>query len=411
MMTSIPDELHRWALGRHRAARRKTTAIREARRTLKPLEREKTLIVLGFWRRQLARRLTQERVADDAAPRRCARPVAWRSSAPGIVRRRACRPARASSSASPPLHHLHHLLRLLELVEQLVHFLHRNARAGRDAALARRLDELGLRALLARHRVDDAFGARDLLLVDLAPAAPPARAAPAACRPAPTRPPIFRICTICALKSSRSKPLPRLDLLREPLRPRRRRPTSAPPRPATARRPCRGCATPCGRDGTARGRRASRDTPTNLIGSPVTWRTDSAAPPRESPSSLVRTTPVSGSASPNALRRVDRVLPLHRIDDEQRLDRLHRRVQLARSRASSPRRCRGGPRCRRSARRDSAGARSRRARCAMSTGFCAAVDGKKSTPTCARQRLQLLDRRGPIDVGADQQHLLLRARP
>ena len=41
-------------------------------------------------------------------------------------------------------HHLHHLLRLLELVQQLVHFLHRDAGAGRDAALARRLDELRL---------------------------------------------------------------------------------------------------------------------------------------------------------------------------------------------------------------------------------------------------------------------------
>jgi hypothetical protein len=32
----------------------------------------------------------------------------------------------------------------------------------------------------------------------------------------------------------------------------------------------------------------------NLIGAPVTWRTDSAAPPRESPSVLVRMMPVSG---------------------------------------------------------------------------------------------------------------------
>ena len=46
-------------------------------------------------------------------------------------------------------HHLHHLLRLLELVEQLVHLLHRDAGAGGDPALARRLDDLGLRALAA----------------------------------------------------------------------------------------------------------------------------------------------------------------------------------------------------------------------------------------------------------------------
>jgi hypothetical protein len=38
----------------------------------------------------------------------------------------------------------------------------------------------------------------------------------------------------------------------------------------------------------------------NLIGLPVTCRTDSATPPRASPSVLVRMTPVSASASPKA---------------------------------------------------------------------------------------------------------------
>ena len=42
-------------------------------------------------------------------------------------------------------------------------------------------------------------------------------------------------------------------------------------------------------------------TPRNLIGLPVMWRIDSAAPPRASPSTLVSTTPVSGSASLKAL--------------------------------------------------------------------------------------------------------------
>ena len=37
--------------------------------------------------------------------------------------------------------------------------------------------------------------------------------------------------------------------------------------------------------------------PMNLIGLPVTWRTESAAPPRESPSTFVRMMPVSGSRS------------------------------------------------------------------------------------------------------------------
>ena len=42
-------------------------------------------------------------------------------------------------------------------------------------------------------------------------------------------------------------------------------------------------------------------TPTNLMGLPVMALTDRAAPPRESPSSLVSTTPVSGSVSLKAL--------------------------------------------------------------------------------------------------------------
>ena len=41
--------------------------------------------------------------------------------------------------------------------------------------------------------------------------------------------------------------------------------------------------------------------PTNRIGLPVTARTDSAAPPRASPSSLVSATPSKSTASPNAL--------------------------------------------------------------------------------------------------------------
>ena len=184
-----------------------------------------------------------------------------------------------------------------------------------------------------------------------------------------------------------------LDLPARASAPPRRRRSCAPPRSATARRPCRGCATPCARDGTTSSPSIFSETPTNLIGAPVTWRTDSAAPPRASPSSLVRMTPVSGSASRNAARRVDRVLALHRVDDEQRLDRLHRRVQLARSRASSPRRSRAGRRCRRSARRGSACAPSRARAAAIATGCSPTADGKKSTPTCAASVCELLDRR------------------
>src|SRR5690554_4069099 len=60
---------------------------------------------------------------------------------------------------------LHHLLRLLELLEQAVDLLHRHAGTGRDAALAAGLQDLGLRALLGRHRVDDALDAADGLLL------------------------------------------------------------------------------------------------------------------------------------------------------------------------------------------------------------------------------------------------------
>ena len=141
-----------------------------------------------------------------------------------------------------------------------------------------------------------------------------------------------------------------LDLLGDALALPRGRSWRAPPRPATGRRPCRGCATPCARDGTARGPSSFSPTPANLIGLPVTWRTDSAAPPRASPSSLVRMTPVSGSALVERARDVDRVLALHRVDDEQRLDRLRAPRAARRSRASSPRRSRAGRRCRRSAR-------------------------------------------------------------
>ena len=42
-------------------------------------------------------------------------------------------------------------------------------------------------------------------------------------------------------------------------------------------------------------------TPRNLIGFPVIWRIDNAAPPRASPSTLVKMIPVNGKASLNAL--------------------------------------------------------------------------------------------------------------
>ena len=57
----------------------------------------------------------------------------------------------------------------------------------------------------------------------------------------------------------------------------------------------------------------------NMMGAPVTCRTDSAAPPRASPSSLVSTTPGEPDAVAERLRGGHRVLADHRVDDEQDL--------------------------------------------------------------------------------------------
>ena len=62
-----------------------------------------------------------------------------------------------------------------------------------------------------------------------------------------------------------------------------------------------------------------------MIGLPVTALTDSAAPPRASPSSLVMITPSNCDDLGELLGDVDRVLAGHGVDDEQdvvRLDRL-----------------------------------------------------------------------------------------
>ncbi len=117
-----------------------------------------------------------------------------------------------------PAHHLlhaafrellHHFLGLLELAEQPIHLLHRNAGAGRDAALARCLEYFGLGALQQGHRVDDAFDAPDRLVLYR-----PLRLlrACASCAGSLSinadSPPILRIWAICSLKSLRSNPLP-----------------------------------------------------------------------------------------------------------------------------------------------------------------------------------------------------------
>ena len=60
------------------------------------------------------------------------------------------------------------------------------------------------------------------------------------------------------------------------------------------------------------------------MGLPVTARTDSAAPPRVSPSSLVRMTPVDAQCLVKALGHIDGILTGHRIDHQQNLLGLYR---------------------------------------------------------------------------------------
>src|SRR4051812_11187129 len=63
-----------------------------------------------------------------------------------------------------PLHQAPHLA---ELLDELVDLLHRRPGALGDPQAARALDDLGMRALVGRHREDDRLDAVELLLVDL----------------------------------------------------------------------------------------------------------------------------------------------------------------------------------------------------------------------------------------------------
>ena len=63
---------------------------------------------------------------------------------------------------------------------------------------------------------------------------------------------------------------------------------------------------------------------TSLIGLPVTARTESAAPPRASPSSFVSTTPSNCDVLGERLGDRDRVLAGHRVEDEEHVHRVRR---------------------------------------------------------------------------------------
>ena len=76
---------------------------------------------------------------------------------------------------------------------------------------------------------------------------------------------------------------------------------------------------PSGRGGRRRSRRASRRWTRTGSARRSTSRTDRAAPPRASPSSLVSTTPVNPTPSRKASAVADRVLADHRVEHEQHL--------------------------------------------------------------------------------------------
>ena len=69
-------------------------------------------------------------------------------------------------------------------------------------------------------------------------------------------------------------------------------------------------------------------TPTNFSGCPVTWRIESAAPPRASPSILVRMTPVMPRRLWNSSADFHGVLPGHGVGHEQDLHRIELLLQL-----------------------------------------------------------------------------------
>ena len=198
----------------------------------------------------------------------------------------------------------------------------------------------------------------------------------------PARPPIFFICVICARKSLRSKPLPDLTLSASFCAASRSTPfctssTSATMSPMPSTRPAWRSASK-----TSRPSIFSRDA----------GELDRRAGdlPHRQRGAAARVAVELGQHDAGERQRVleglggvDRVLALHGVDDEQRLDRVQRRVQLAdlghQRFVDAP----AGRRCRPAARRSSGAWRgpARPARCRAASG--SASDGNHSAPACA----------------------------
>ena len=217
-------------------------------------------------------------------------------------------------------------------------------------AIRRRREPLissGRRRSCGRHREDDRLDPVELALVDLDAAQLRADA-----RQHPEQP------------LERPHPAHRAQLVEEVLEvelaaraacarapwPPARRPRAPPSRSASARRPCRGSAAPCGRGGSARTASSFSPVEANRIGMPVTARTDSAAPPRASPSSLVRITPSRPTAAANCSATLTASWPVIASTTSSVWSGWVAVADRAPARPSAPRRRAAGRRCRRSAR-------------------------------------------------------------
>ena len=167
----------------------------------------------------------------------------------------------------------------------------RDARAGRDPRPPRAVDDLRVAgARRRRHRVHDRRRPVQVLVADLAEHLPVLRRAGQHAQQVPDRPELAHHGQLLDEVLEREA-LARGQLARPSRRPGPGRTCARPARSGSGCRRGRGSATPSGRDGRRSKSSSFSPDEANMTGLPVTWAMDRAAPPRASPSSLVRTTP------------------------------------------------------------------------------------------------------------------------
>ena len=174
-------------------------------------------------------------------------------------------------------------------------------------------------------------------------------------------------------------------------------------RPTTSPRPRIRLAMPSGRNSSRRS--DASPIPTNLIGLPVTALTDSAAPPRASPSSLVRMTPSRLRRSLNALAVPTASWPIIASTTSRMLPGCTRALICDSSCIS------GSSMARRPAVSNRMTSRPRSAanctaRSQMSGGLAVRI-GEHGDVHLLAEDLQLIDGGRPVHVGGDQQRALV----